>query len=128
MFPAGPQLQSRWKHPQTAKNMFYRWEKTGDLHRECDESATAPEIYDDILCGQAYLDAAKEAPIDKYDTVLMLSIDGAQLYRNKKSDSLGAEGVLPSRQIESFLRVFKQFTPNLPSRQVVSYLLICSPL
>ena len=85
-FPVGPQLQSRWKHPQTAKNMFYRWEKTGDLHRECDESATAPEFYDDILCGQAYLDAAKEAPINEYDTVLMLSIDGAQLYRNKKSD------------------------------------------
>ena len=30
--------------------------------------------------------------------------------------TLGAEGVLPSRQIESFLRVFKQFTHNLPSR------------
>ena len=32
---------------------------------------------------------------------------------------LGAEGVLPSRQIESFLRVFKQFAHTLPSRQVV---------
>jgi len=28
--------------------------------------------------------------------------------------TLGAEGVLPGRQIESFLRVFKQFTPILP--------------
>ena len=34
-------------------------------------------------------------------------------------DALGAEGVLPSRQIESFLRVFKQFAHTLPSRQVV---------
>ena len=42
--------------------------------------------------------------------------------------SLGAEGVLPSRHIESFLRVFKQLTHNLPSRQVVSYLSICPPL
>ena len=33
--------------------------------------------------------------------------------------TLGAEGVLPSRQIESFLRVFKQFAHTLPSRQVV---------
>ena len=33
--------------------------------------------------------------------------------------SLGAEGVLPSREIESFLRVFKQFAHTLPSRQVV---------
>ena len=30
------------------------------------------------------------------------------------SRSLGAEGVLPGRQIESLLRVFKQFTLNLP--------------
>ena len=44
------------------------------------------------------------------------------------AQSLGAEGVLPSRQIESFWRVFKQFTHNLPSRQVVSYLSICPPL
>ena len=42
--------------------------------------------------------------------------------------ALGAEGVLPSRQIESFLRVFKQFTHTLPSRQVVGYLSICPPL
>ena len=35
------------------------------------------------------------------------------------SKTLGAEGVLPSRQIESFLRVFKQFAHTLPSRQVV---------
>ena len=43
-------------------------------------------------------------------------------------DTLGAEGVLPSKHIESFLRVFKQFTQNLPSRQVVGYLSICLPL
>ena len=34
----------------------------------------------------------------------------------KQTQTLGAEGVLPSRHIESFLRVFKQFTHNLPSR------------
>ena len=32
----------------------------------------------------AYLDAVKNAPINKHDPVLVLSIDGAQLYRNKK--------------------------------------------
>ena len=42
--------------------------------------------------------------------------------------TLGAEGVLPSRHIESFLRVFKQLTHNLSSRQVMSYLSICPPL
>ena len=30
-FPVSPQLQARWKHSQTAKNMFYRWERTQDM-------------------------------------------------------------------------------------------------
>ena len=34
--------------------------------------------------------------------------------RQGKFKSLGAEGVLIGRQIESFLRVFKQFSLNLP--------------
>ena len=41
------------------------------------------------------------------------------LCRTHNPLTLGAEGVLPSRQIESFLRVFKQFAHTLPSRQVV---------
>ena len=35
-------------------------------------------------------------------------------------NSLGAEGVLPGRQIEGFLRDFKQFAHILPSRQIES--------
>jgi len=42
-FPVGPQLQARWKHPQTAKNMFYRWEKTQELRREPNDPL---DIYD----------------------------------------------------------------------------------
>jgi len=39
--------------------------------------------------------------------------------------TLGAEGVIPSRQIESFLRDFKQFTHNIPSGKIVGFLKIC---
>ena len=39
--------------------------------------------------------------------------------------TLGAEGVIPSRQIESFLRDFKQFTHNIPSGKIVGFLEIC---
>ena len=85
-FPVGPQLQARWKYPQTAKDMFYRWEKTQELRRECEESGAPPTLYDDILSGQAYMEAADDAPINEYDTVLMLSVDGAQFYKNKKSE------------------------------------------
>ena len=42
--------------------------------------------YDDILCGKAYLDLVDKGKIGKYDTVLMLSMDGAQLYESKQSD------------------------------------------
>jgi len=34
---------------------------------------------------------------------------------NAHLKALGAEGVLPGRQIESFLRVCNQFAPTLPS-------------
>jgi len=85
-FPAGPQLQARWKYSQTAKSMFYRWEKTEELRRECEESGAPPKVYNDILSGQAYREAADDAPINEYDTVLMLSVDGAQFYKNKQSE------------------------------------------
>ena len=85
-FPVSPQLQARWKSPEMAKKMLYRWEKTQDVQHECEESPEAPEIYNNILCGQAYLDAVGEAPINEYDSVLMLLIDGTQLYWNKKLD------------------------------------------
>ena len=42
--------------------------------------------YDDIFCGLDYLDAFENGEINDYDMVVMLSMDGAQLYHNKKSD------------------------------------------
>ena len=81
-FPVGPQLQARWKHPQTAKNMHYRWERTQELQQERATTGEPPRLYDDILCGTAYLDLVDEGTIGEYDTVLMLSIDGAQLHES----------------------------------------------
>ena len=85
-FPVGPQLQARWKHAETAERMSYRWRKTQELRREHAESGGVSEVYDDILCGEAYLEAVKKGSIGEYDTTLMLSIDGAQLHAHKKSD------------------------------------------
>jgi hypothetical protein len=83
-FPVGPQLQSRWKSPGMAEKMHYRRNKTADVLRE--DIDQADYIYDDILSGSDYLNAVEAGEIKDYDTVLMLSIDGAQLLRNKKSD------------------------------------------
>ena len=84
-FPVGPQLQARWNNFETAKKMHDSWENTEDIRQQWEASGISPEILDDILSGEAYLDAVKNAPINKRDPVLMLSTDGAQLYRNKKS-------------------------------------------
>ena len=63
-----------------AKDMSYRWEKTEELRNE------NSGIYDDILCGESYRKLVDDGQIKEYDTVLMLSIDGAQLYQSKQSD------------------------------------------
>ena len=76
-FPAGPQIQARWKHPESAKKMLYRRTQT---------PGSEAGYYDDIFSGEAYLDAVEAGDIKEYDTLLMLSIDGAQLYRDKKSE------------------------------------------
>lgn len=76
-FPAGPQIQARWKNPEMAEKMLYRQRRT---------AAGETEDYDDILSGSAYLDQVEEGKINGYDTLLMFSIDGAQLYRDKKSE------------------------------------------
>ena len=68
-----------------------------------------------IHTGQVRWDAAEEARW-KQDAMPELHNDDALW---AYALTLGAGGVLPSRQIESFLRVFKQFAHTLPSRQVV---------
>ena len=84
-FPTGPQIQARWKHPQMAKEMLYRWERTQEILQEQATTGEDPGTLDDILCGQAYLNLVDEGVVGAYDTVLMLSVDGAQLYENKVS-------------------------------------------
>lgn len=83
-FPVGPQLQARWRNPEMAQKMHYRRRRTEDLLENRDAADFA---WDDILTGSDYLDAVERGDIGDNDTVLMLSIDGAQLLRHKKSDA-----------------------------------------
>ena len=83
-FPLGPQLQARWRSPEMAKGMNYRREKTQDLLQK--RTRGEDYIYDDIFCGSDYLDAVENGVIKDTDSVVMFSIDGAQLYRSKESD------------------------------------------
>ncbi|KAI5899319.1 uncharacterized protein SCHCODRAFT_02484953, partial [Schizophyllum commune H4-8] len=83
--PVGPQLQALYRHPDAARAMAYRSEKTKELLKKADANGVINvDNYDDIFCGQAYFEAHE---IDEDDTVIMVSIDGAQLYRSKQSDA-----------------------------------------
>jgi Transposase family tnp2 len=44
------------------------------------------EEYNDVYCARAFTQAVLDGDIKADDTVLMLSIDGAQLYQHKQSD------------------------------------------
>lgn len=86
MIPIAPQLQSLWRHPESAEKMRY-WDKwTQQIFQELQRNDGLVNSYDDVFCGQAYLDAVTQNKIQPDDTLLMLSIDGAQLYESKESD------------------------------------------
>jgi hypothetical protein len=64
--------------------MFYRQDKTQEeLAKDHDSD---DYVYNDVFCRSDFLKMFERGQIGDYDTVLMLSIDGAQLFRNKKSD------------------------------------------
>jgi hypothetical protein len=86
-FPIGPQLQALFRSPESAKNMHYRREKTKEILDSIDADGRLEfEVLEDYLQGQAYLEAVIRGDIQETDVVLIGSVDGAQLYRNKKSD------------------------------------------
>ncbi|TFY51285.1 hypothetical protein EVG20_g11072, partial [Dentipellis fragilis] len=79
--PLGPQLQARRRHPEMAEKMQHR-------DRRVQEILAAGRIddFDDLYCGTDFLDAVERGDITSNDSVLLFSIDGAQLYQSKQSD------------------------------------------
>ncbi|EIW73857.1 hypothetical protein CONPUDRAFT_68274 [Coniophora puteana RWD-64-598 SS2] len=85
--PLAFQIQALWRHVDSATRM--RWRDTITEHirnqlRDGDKSVL--DQFDDITKGHDYLRAFDEGKIQSGDTVLMFSIDGAQLYACKQSD------------------------------------------
>ncbi|EDR10718.1 uncharacterized protein LACBIDRAFT_315413 [Laccaria bicolor S238N-H82] len=84
--PIGPQLQALWRDKDSAERMKHRRKlnaKLAELLR--DNNGSLPTI-DDYFYGSDYIEAVRDGRIQENDMVLMLSFDGAQLYRNKQSD------------------------------------------
>jgi hypothetical protein len=85
--PIGPQLQALWRSPESAHDMGYRKRCTEHILDELRRQhgrRTSP--YHDFFDGTDYLEAVQAGKINWDDMVLIFSIDGAQLYRNKTSD------------------------------------------
>lgn len=60
-----------------ARKMCYRAERTEQLFDELRHNNGFVSKYDDVFCGEAYLDAIQKGQIGPDDTLLMFSIDGA---------------------------------------------------
>ncbi|KAF7371937.1 hypothetical protein MVEN_00051600 [Mycena venus] len=85
--PLGPQLQALYGHPESAKKMHYRREKTAEILATMDANGQLDiPVYEDYIHGRDYLEAVICGDIKDTDIVIIGSIDGAQLYRNKQSD------------------------------------------
>ncbi|KII89767.1 hypothetical protein PLICRDRAFT_564772 [Plicaturopsis crispa FD-325 SS-3] len=84
--PLGPQLQALWRSPESARNIKYLDHRVKELVQELLHNDGQLETYDDFCTGSDFLDAVLDKKIKSGDMVLLISMDGAQLYRNKTSD------------------------------------------
>ena len=84
--PIGPQLQALWRSPESATNLCDRIGCT-EKHLTERQSPEGIQTYDDVCCGSNYLDLIESRKINENDMILSFSIDGVQLYPDKKSDT-----------------------------------------
>lgn len=103
----GPQLQALYRDPQKAKEMQYRQEYTRSILEQLSQSGGIRDQYNDFFDGSDYLEAVQSGQIKDEDIVLMTSIDGVQLYRNKQSDCWISIWVVLDRSPET--RYHKQY-------------------
>ncbi len=82
----GPVLQALWREPSSARKFGYRRRITRTIINELEANNGLLSSYDDFFYGSDYLKSVKTGEIGDDDIVLMLSIDGAQLYTHKSSD------------------------------------------
>ena len=84
--PLGPQLQAMYRSKKNAEAMRYRSIRTRQLKEEIQADNGVLDEYEDFLSSSEYLNVFNEGRIGNHNTTLMLSLDGAQLFRNKLSN------------------------------------------
>ena len=83
--PIGPQLQALYRDPNSAHAIRYLYTRTQEVVEEyhCTQKIS---LIDDIAAGWDSLGAFLDGDIKENDIVIMASIDGAQLYKDKESN------------------------------------------
>ena len=81
----GPQLQARNCSPESPRAMCYLYERTQWILHEFRDTQSI-SIIDDIAMGWDYLGTILKRDITEHDIVVMVSLDGTQLYSSKESD------------------------------------------
>ncbi|KIK19061.1 hypothetical protein PISMIDRAFT_13953 [Pisolithus microcarpus 441] len=79
------QLQALYQNKDSANDMDYLHTRTMEVLQGLQETGNIPVI-DDIVMGWDYLGAVLDGDIKQQDIILMVSLDGAQLYDSKESD------------------------------------------
>ncbi|KAH8828854.1 hypothetical protein DL96DRAFT_1554525 [Flagelloscypha sp. PMI_526] len=83
--PLGPWLQCLHRNPETSKLMGYRGDFIEELEREF-RKGERTSSYRDFFDGSDFQEAYRSGKVGEHDIVVLHSMDGAQLYRNKTSD------------------------------------------
>ncbi|KIK20230.1 hypothetical protein PISMIDRAFT_13124 [Pisolithus microcarpus 441] len=85
MILIGPQLQALYWNRDSAEDMDYLCKCTEEVLQQIQETGSI-SIVDNIAMGWDYLGAVLDSDIKPNDIILMVSLDGAQLYDSKESD------------------------------------------
>jgi hypothetical protein len=87
--PLGPQLQALRRSPQGAAALSYCDQKIASVFTEGCNTGVSPvdRIYDDVFSGNDIQKLAADLGLTVDDYIVSFSLDGAQLYQNKKSDT-----------------------------------------
>ncbi|KAI8999089.1 hypothetical protein BD414DRAFT_407768, partial [Trametes punicea] len=83
--PLGQEIQALFRTPEGAESMAYLSGMMEEVLTKLERHDNL-DSFDDISHGSKFWGAYAAGQISSDDVVVALSIDGAQLYRNKKSD------------------------------------------
>ncbi|KIJ15714.1 hypothetical protein PAXINDRAFT_11306 [Paxillus involutus ATCC 200175] len=106
-FPVGPQIQAVYREPRSAAEMCYCLQCTKQILEELECLHGIQDAWSDLLDGSDYLEAVDEGKIKDNDTVLMMSMDGAQLFKSKASDCWMSIWVVFDRSPETRYKMLK---------------------